>query len=152
MDFFEIFTSGRYHRDMKALKILAPNSKHFRIHGTFNKWKLVCLGLNTTFSLITVSNNLWSWKFTGVCFFTQKIQKWHRNWPKTYCPYRNVPMTVIKFLIIFKFVEFLIKKFFQSCSAKTRVTQMHNSFVALRVVNGLLHQVLACRLPVHCID
>ena len=24
--FFEIFTSGRYHRDMKALKILAFNS------------------------------------------------------------------------------------------------------------------------------
>ena len=41
--------------------------------------------LNTTFSLITsVSNNLCSWKFTWVCFLTQKIQKWHRNCPKTY--------------------------------------------------------------------
>ena len=27
MDFLEIFTSGRYHRDMKILKILASNSK-----------------------------------------------------------------------------------------------------------------------------
>ena len=32
MDFFEIFTSGRYYRDMKTLKILACN-KHFRIYG-----------------------------------------------------------------------------------------------------------------------
>ena len=31
--FFEIFTSDRYYRGMKALEILAPNSKHFRIHG-----------------------------------------------------------------------------------------------------------------------
>ena len=29
--FVEIFTSGRYHKDMKALKILASNSKHFRV-------------------------------------------------------------------------------------------------------------------------
>ena len=36
--FFEIFTSGRYHRDMKALKILASNSKHLRIYGIFKKW------------------------------------------------------------------------------------------------------------------
>ena len=28
--FFEIFTRGRYHRDIKALKILAPNSKHLK--------------------------------------------------------------------------------------------------------------------------
>ena len=40
MDFFEISTSGRYHRDMKALKILASNSKHFRIYDTFNKWQI----------------------------------------------------------------------------------------------------------------
>ena len=39
MDFFEIFTSGRYHRDMKAAKILASNFKHFRIYGAFNKWQ-----------------------------------------------------------------------------------------------------------------
>ena len=37
MGCFQIFTSGRYHRDMKALKVLASNSKHFRIYGTFNK-------------------------------------------------------------------------------------------------------------------
>ena len=34
MDFFDIFTSDRYHRDMKALKILDSNSKNF------NKWKI----------------------------------------------------------------------------------------------------------------
>ena len=40
MDFCEIFTSGRYHRDMKALKILTSNSKYFRIYGTFKKWQI----------------------------------------------------------------------------------------------------------------
>ena len=40
MDFFEIFTSGRYHRDMKALKILTSNSKDFRMYGTFKKWQI----------------------------------------------------------------------------------------------------------------
>ena len=35
MDFLEIFTSGRYHRDMKILKILAFNSKRFRVYGIF---------------------------------------------------------------------------------------------------------------------
>ena len=64
MDFFEIFTSGRYHRDMKALKILASNSNHFRIYGIFKKWQIGWRAsndiLNTTFSLITsVSKNLW---------------------------------------------------------------------------------------------
>ena len=38
--FSEIFTSGRYHRHMKALKILASNSKHFQIYGIFKKWKI----------------------------------------------------------------------------------------------------------------
>ena len=69
--FLEIFTSGRYHKDMKILKILAPNSKHFRIYNIF----LVASAdiLNPTFSLITsVSNNVW--KFTGVYFLTQEIQ------------------------------------------------------------------------------
>ena len=37
MDFLEIFTSGRYHRDMKILKILASNSKRFRFYGIFKK-------------------------------------------------------------------------------------------------------------------
>ena len=40
MNVFEIFTSGRYRRDMKALKILVSNFKHFRIYGTFNKWQI----------------------------------------------------------------------------------------------------------------
>ena len=87
MDFFEIFASGRCHRDMKVLKIFTSNSKHFRISSTFNKWQINVprLTLNTTFSLITsVLNNLWSWKFTGVCFLTQEIQKWHWNCPKIY--------------------------------------------------------------------
>ena len=40
MDSFDIFTSGRYHRNMKALKILASNSKHFRIYGILKKWQV----------------------------------------------------------------------------------------------------------------
>ena len=36
MDFLEIFTRGRYHRDMKFLKILAFNSKEFRVYGIKN--------------------------------------------------------------------------------------------------------------------
>ena len=39
IDFFEVFISVRYHRDVKALKILASNSKHFRIYGFFKKWQ-----------------------------------------------------------------------------------------------------------------
>ena len=40
-------------------------------------WCALASILNTTFSLITfVSNNLSSWKFTGVYFLTQEIQKW----------------------------------------------------------------------------
>ena len=30
--FFKKFTSGRYHRDMKILKILASSSKQFRVY------------------------------------------------------------------------------------------------------------------------
>ena len=37
MGFFETVTSGRYYRDLITLKILASNSKHFKIYGTFNK-------------------------------------------------------------------------------------------------------------------
>ena len=40
MDFLEIFTSGRYHRDMKILKILASNSKRFRVYGIFKKLQI----------------------------------------------------------------------------------------------------------------
>ena len=35
MDFYGVFTSGRYHRDMKIVKMLAPNSKQFRFSGIF---------------------------------------------------------------------------------------------------------------------
>ena len=37
MDLSEIFTSGRYHGDMKILKILASNSKRFRVYGIHKK-------------------------------------------------------------------------------------------------------------------
>ena len=40
MDFFEIFTSGRYHRDMKILKILASKPKGFRVSGIFKQLKI----------------------------------------------------------------------------------------------------------------
>ena len=52
MDFFEISNSGRHHRDMKPLKTLASNYKHFIIYGTFSEWQIVCVSadiLNTTF-------------------------------------------------------------------------------------------------------
>ena len=50
------------------------------------------------------------------------------------------------------FFEFLIKKFFQSCSARIGFTPMHDAFVALSVANDPLDQVFACQVPVHCID
>ena len=40
MDCFEIFTSGRCHRDLKDLKISASNSKHFRIYSIFKKFQI----------------------------------------------------------------------------------------------------------------
>ena len=40
MDFLEIFTSGRYHRDMKILKILASNSKQFRVYGILKQLEI----------------------------------------------------------------------------------------------------------------
>ena len=40
MDFLEIFTGGRYDRDMKVLKILASNSKRFRVYGIFKKLQI----------------------------------------------------------------------------------------------------------------
>ena len=40
MDFFKIFNTGSYHRDVTALKILPSNSKHFRNYGTFIKWQI----------------------------------------------------------------------------------------------------------------
>ena len=66
MDFFEIFNSGRYHRDMEVLKMLASSFIQFRISGIFLKLKIgtghvPAYIFNTTSSLITsVSNNLWS--------------------------------------------------------------------------------------------
>ena len=49
-------------------------------------------------------------------------------------------------------VEFLIKKFFQSCSKRTGFTPMHDTLLALSVANYLLDQVFVCQVPAHCID
>ena len=45
MDFFEIFTSDRCHRDMKILKIVASNSKRFRFYNIFKKRKIDDIGV-----------------------------------------------------------------------------------------------------------
>ena len=50
---------------MKFLKILASNSKDFRIYGIFKKWQIRVPPM-TTVSMTTVS---------GLCFWTQDIQK-----------------------------------------------------------------------------
>ena len=62
-----------------------------------------------------------------------------------YCLIRCVPLTVIKSLIIFMFAKFLMKKFFQSCSARTGFTLINDAFVALRVANNLLEQIFVCQ-------
>ena len=91
MDFFEICTSDRYHRDMKILKMLASNSKRLRFYSIFKKWKIgngnaLANILNTTSSQITsAQNKLWSWKLSWVSFLTQKFQKWYVKCSKTYC-------------------------------------------------------------------
>ena len=41
MGFYENFTSGRYHRHMKILQILASKSKQFRFYGIFKNDKLM---------------------------------------------------------------------------------------------------------------
>ena len=40
MDFLEVYTSVRYHRDMKYLKILTSNSKRLRVHGIFKNLQI----------------------------------------------------------------------------------------------------------------
>ena len=40
MDFSEIFTSGRYQRDMKILKILASNTKRLRGYDILKEWQI----------------------------------------------------------------------------------------------------------------
>ena len=40
MDFLEIFTSDRYHRDMKILKILASKSKQLRNYSILKKGQI----------------------------------------------------------------------------------------------------------------
>ena len=40
MDCLEIFACGKYDRDMQILKILASNSKQFRVYGIFKKWQI----------------------------------------------------------------------------------------------------------------
>ena len=63
MIFFEIFTGGRYYRDMKILKILVSNSKRFRFYAIFKKWQIgagcaLADILNITFSLICLKQPL----------------------------------------------------------------------------------------------
>ena len=80
MDFSEIFTSERYHRDMKALKILASNSKHFRICGTLINDKLVCLGWHFKYYFFfdnfcfKQSLVLKIWKFIEYFFWLKKFK------------------------------------------------------------------------------
>ena len=50
------------------------------------------------------------------------------------------------------FVEFLIKKLFQGCSARTGFTPIDDAFVALSVANDLLDHVFVCKVPVRCIN
>ena len=40
MDFLDIFNSASYHRDMKIQKILASNSKWFRVYDIFKKLQI----------------------------------------------------------------------------------------------------------------
>ena len=40
MGFLEIFNSGRYLKDMEILKILASNSKRFRVYGILKKLQI----------------------------------------------------------------------------------------------------------------
>ena len=40
MDFLKTFTSGRYQRDITILKILASDSKRFRVYGIFKNWQI----------------------------------------------------------------------------------------------------------------
>ena len=60
--FFEICTSGSYHRDMKILKMLASNSKRLRFYSIFKKWQIgnenaLANTLNTTSSQTTSAQN-----------------------------------------------------------------------------------------------
>ena len=69
-----------------------------------------------------------------------------------YCLIRSVSLTAIKFLIIFMFIEFLINKFFQSCSARTGFIPMDDAFVAVSVANDLLDQIFICQVLFQCIN
>ena len=87
MDFLEIFTSDRYHRDMKILKTLVSNSKRFRVYGIFNKWQIdddrggaQILHFLWQFLLKIISGL----KNSAGCFLTQETQEWYHNCPKTY--------------------------------------------------------------------
>ena len=43
MDFLEIFTNGKYDREIIFLKILASNSKWFRVYGILTNEKLIMI-------------------------------------------------------------------------------------------------------------
>ena len=40
MGFLKFLPVGKFHRDIKIIKILASNSKHFRIYGISKKWQI----------------------------------------------------------------------------------------------------------------
>ena len=84
MEFLETFTSGKYHRDMTNLKILASNSKWFRVYGIFDKWKIdddrrggqiLHFLRQFLFKIISGLKNTSGYVF----FLTQETQKWHHN-------------------------------------------------------------------------
>ena len=78
------FISGRYHRDMKILKILASNSKQFWVYGIFKKlqidddrWGTQILHF-VRWLLLKITSGLRN--PPGYAFW----KKWHQNCPKSY--------------------------------------------------------------------
>ena len=69
-----------------------------------------------------------------------------------YFSIRTASLAVTNFLIIFMFVEFLIKKLSQSSSARTGFTPMRYAFGALRVVNDLFNRFFVCQVAVSFIN
>ena len=82
MDFLEIFTSGRYLRDTKILKILASDFKWFRVYGISKKLQIKYPFLNHTF--LNTINLIW-WKnelrfFLGSLVIFSWSQTIFQNW------------------------------------------------------------------------
>ena len=107
--------------------------------------------------IISKSQNFWHWSYSSY--------KFEKPWSASYHSHINLAWLCNLRLdysktfggfsclhVVFMFVEFLIKKFFQIFSAKTGFTLVHDAFVARRVANNLLDQVFVCKVPGHCID